>query len=47
MIRNTIKPFLNGKELVSDYLTMRPEQLDVEDFIRLTLEVEKLVETTN
>lgn len=44
MIRNTIKPFLNGKEFESRFLTMRPEQLSVEDFIELTLSIEQLRE---
>ncbi|MBN8789697.1 MAG: 16S rRNA (adenine(1518)-N(6)/adenine(1519)-N(6))-dimethyltransferase RsmA [Terrimonas sp.] len=41
MIRNTIKPFIGDKSFESEYLTKRPEQLSVEDFIRLTLEIEK------
>lgn len=42
MIRNTIKQFLNEKELQSEYLTLRPERLSVEDFIKLTCQVEAL-----
>lgn len=42
MIRNTIKPFLKGQELEHDFMAMRPEQLSVEEFIELTLAVEKI-----
>jgi 16S rRNA (adenine1518-N6/adenine1519-N6)-dimethyltransferase len=40
MIRNTIKPFLNGKEVTHRFMTDRPERLSVDDFIELTLLVE-------
>jgi 16S rRNA (adenine1518-N6/adenine1519-N6)-dimethyltransferase len=40
MIRNTIKLFVGKQPFESEYLTMRPEQLSVEDFIKLTQEVE-------
>ncbi|HRO76386.1 MAG TPA: 16S rRNA (adenine(1518)-N(6)/adenine(1519)-N(6))-dimethyltransferase RsmA [Crocinitomicaceae bacterium] len=43
MIRNTIKSFLNGQPFESEYLTQRPEQLSVDDFIKLTLEVEAVL----
>lgn len=41
MIRNTIKPFVEGKPFDSPYLETRPERLSVDDFISLTLAVEK------
>ncbi len=43
-IRNSLKPLLNGKR-VPDYiiLDLRPEQLDVEEFIELTQEVAKVL----
>lgn len=42
MIRNTIKQFINDSSFESVYLTMRPEQLSVEDFIQLTQEIERM-----
>jgi len=42
MIRNSVKPFLGGKPFESRFLEMRPERLSVEDFIELTLSLEKL-----
>jgi 16S rRNA (adenine1518-N6/adenine1519-N6)-dimethyltransferase len=37
MLRNSVKSFLTESNLplVEEYLTMRPEQLDVEDFVKL------------
>lgn len=43
MIRNTIKPFIGERVFESKYLTMRPEQLSVDDFIALTLEIEEVI----
>lgn len=42
MIRNSVKPFLNGKPFEHRFLTERPEQLSVEDFIELTCALEAL-----
>lgn len=42
MIRNSIKPFLNNHEFTSTFAMQRPEQLFVDDFISLTLEIEKI-----
>ncbi|MFN5418616.1 MAG: ribosomal RNA small subunit methyltransferase A, partial [Flavobacteriia bacterium] len=42
MIRNSVKQFLNGKAFEHRFLTERPEQLSVEDFIELTLAIEKI-----
>lgn len=39
MIRNTIKQFVNGELPESEFLTKRPEQLSVEDFILLTQQI--------
>lgn len=38
MLRNSIKPFLteDRAELISEYLTKRPEQLDFKDFVKLS-----------
>ncbi|MFA9389493.1 MAG: 16S rRNA (adenine(1518)-N(6)/adenine(1519)-N(6))-dimethyltransferase RsmA [Prolixibacteraceae bacterium] len=36
MIRNTIKPFLKDDGFSHDFLTQRPEQLSVADFVELT-----------
>lgn len=41
MIRNSIKPFLEGRPFESRFLEIRPERLSVEDFIELTLSIEK------
>lgn len=40
MIRNSVKPFIQGKEFEHRFLTERPEQLSVDDFIELTLAIE-------
>jgi|SRR5690554_644276 len=40
MIRNTIKLLIGKQPFESEYLTKRPEQLSVEDFIKLTQQVE-------
>ncbi len=40
MIRNTLKSFGVGSEFESEYLTKRPEELSVFDFIELTRQVE-------
>lgn len=42
MIRNSVKQFLNAKPFEHQFLTERPEQLSVEDFIELTLAIEKI-----
>lgn len=42
MLRNTMKTFLTGDDLLTDaFFTQRPEQLSVEDFIQLTTWVEE------
>jgi len=41
MIRNSIKGFLTDKPFESRFLEMRPERLSVEDFIELTLSIDK------
>lgn len=43
MIRNTIKQFIQDKPFEHRFLTERPEQLSVDDFIELTLEIEKII----
>jgi 16S rRNA (adenine1518-N6/adenine1519-N6)-dimethyltransferase len=47
MIRNSIKPFLEGRPSESRFLEIRPERLSVEDFIELTLSIEKHKEGGN
>jgi 16S rRNA (adenine1518-N6/adenine1519-N6)-dimethyltransferase len=42
MIRNSVKPFLNGSTEIHRFFETRPEQLSVEDFIELTLFLETL-----
>ena len=42
MIRNSVKAFIAGKEFEHRFLTERPEQLSVEDFIELTQAIEAL-----
>lgn len=42
MIRNSVKPFLHGKPFEHRFLTERPEQLSVADFIELTCALEAL-----
>ncbi len=42
MIRNSVKQFTTGKEFEHRFLTERPEKLSVDDFIELTLALEKL-----
>lgn len=42
MIRNSVKQFLDGKDFEHKFLTERPEQLSVEDFINLTQALENL-----
>lgn len=41
-IRNSIKPLIGGKEFDHPFLTLRPEVLDVDQFIELTVALEKL-----
>lgn len=41
MIRNTLKPFLGEQPFEHRFMTERPEQLSVEDFIDLTQAVER------
>lgn len=42
MIRNSVKAFIQDKEFEHRFLTERPEQLSVDDFIELTLALEDL-----
>lgn len=42
MIRNSVKALIQNKEFEHRFLTMRPEQLSVDDFIELTLAVEEV-----
>lgn len=41
MIRNTIKSFGIAEDFVSEYLTERPEQMGVSDFVKLTNQIQK------
>lgn len=41
MIRNTIKSFNLNENFTSEYLTQRPEQLSVADFVKLTNQIEQ------
>ncbi len=41
MIRNSVKTLLGDRPFEHRFLTMRPEQLSVDDFIELTLSVEE------
>lgn len=41
MIRNTIKSFGIAENFVSEYLTERPEQMGVSDFVKLTNQIQK------
>jgi len=43
MIRNTLKSFGIGEGFESEFLTERPEQLSVEDFVKLTRQVENCI----
>jgi 16S rRNA (adenine1518-N6/adenine1519-N6)-dimethyltransferase len=45
MIRNSIKPFLEGQTMEHRFFETRPEQLSVEDFIELTLMIEQIRNT--
>ncbi len=40
MIRNTIKLFNINDDFTSEYLTKRPEQLSVDDFVKLTNQIQ-------
>jgi 16S rRNA (adenine1518-N6/adenine1519-N6)-dimethyltransferase len=43
MLRNTLKPLFGEESLMNDaYFTQRPEQLSVQDFVDITLKLEKL-----
>jgi 16S rRNA (adenine1518-N6/adenine1519-N6)-dimethyltransferase len=42
-IRNSIKSILQGNTLESEFLSERPEQMSVEDFVKLTQSVESLL----
>lgn len=45
MLRNTMKPFLKGSDLLKrDFFKQRPEQLSVEEFVKLTEEVKNFRE---
>ena len=43
MIRNSVKTMLGDKNFEHRFLTMRPEQLSVDDFIELTLSIEEAI----
>jgi 16S rRNA (adenine1518-N6/adenine1519-N6)-dimethyltransferase len=43
-IRNSLKPFIKGKDFEHEFLTLRPEVLSVDQFIELTLAVEKVMD---
>ncbi len=43
MIRNTIKSFNLSPNFTSEYLIKRPEQLSVDDFVKLTNQVENML----
>jgi 16S rRNA (adenine1518-N6/adenine1519-N6)-dimethyltransferase len=45
MIRNTIKQFIQDRPFENRFLTIRPEQLSVDDFIELTLAVEEVLKS--
>jgi 16S rRNA (adenine1518-N6/adenine1519-N6)-dimethyltransferase len=42
-IRNSIKPFIKGKNVEHEFLALRPEVLSVDQFIELTLLVESVM----
>jgi hypothetical protein len=42
MIRNSVKPFLEGNTIEHRFLETRPERLSVDDFIELTCLLEGL-----
>ena len=42
MIRNSVKAMIGDNAFEHRFMTMRPEQLSVDDFIELTLEIEQL-----
>jgi 16S rRNA (adenine1518-N6/adenine1519-N6)-dimethyltransferase len=45
MLRNTLKPFVKEKSLLeSELFSKRPEQLSVEDFIQLTIDIQNQIE---
>lgn len=47
MLRNTMKTFLKGDPFLQDErFNLRPERLSVEDFVQLTIEVEKRIKPT-
>ena len=46
-IRNSLKSLMNITDFQSEYLGQRPEQLSVEEFVKLTNEVEKHVKATS
>ncbi|MEN8121041.1 MAG: 16S rRNA (adenine(1518)-N(6)/adenine(1519)-N(6))-dimethyltransferase RsmA [Bacteroidota bacterium] len=43
-IRNSLKSLMNITDFQSEYLSLRPEQLSVEQFVNLTNEVEKHID---
>lgn len=47
MIRNSIKPFLEGQTMEHRFFETRPEQLSVDDFIELTLMIEQIRNTSD
>jgi 16S rRNA (adenine1518-N6/adenine1519-N6)-dimethyltransferase len=42
-VRNSIKTFIKGKDFESEFLSERPEQMSVADFVKLTNQVEKVL----
>ncbi|MFT5600766.1 MAG: 16S rRNA (adenine1518-N6/adenine1519-N6)-dimethyltransferase [Parvicella sp.] len=42
-VRNSIKSFIKGTDFESEFLSERPEQMSVADFVKLTNQVEKIL----
>ena len=36
ILRNSLKPYVEGMDVEEDYLLKRPEQLSIREFVRLT-----------
>ena len=48
MLRNTMKSYIKGDELLeTEFFIQRPEQLSVEDFVKLTNWIEDRIEKEN
>ena len=47
MLRNSIKNIVGKSEFEHEFLTKRPEQLSVDNFITLTNFTESIIKTTN